>query len=135
MILWQILSGSDTRTLKSCVRKIISMWTRPAVYTLTSNRESGFGRYDVMLEPKNPDDDAVILEFKVKNKIEKSLSDTVKAAIEQIDRKNYAAVLLEKGFREEQIRKYGFAFEGKRVQIGKKTLRGEPTSESLQFMA
>ena len=89
-------------------------------YTLTSNRESGFGRYDVMLEPKNPDDDAVILEFKVKNKIEKSLSDTVKAAIEQIDRKNYAAVLLEKGFREEQIRKYGFAFEGKRVQIGKK---------------
>ena len=58
-------------------------------YTITSNRESGFGRYDVMLEPKRPEDDAMILEFKVQDaEDEKELTDTVKAALEQIDKKS-----------------------------------------------
>ena len=88
-------------------------------YVITSNRESGFGRYDVLLEPKDKADDAFILEFKVFNRRrEQTLSDTVAAALAQIEEKNYAAVLVEKGVPETKIRKYGFAFEGKHVLIG-----------------
>ena len=88
-------------------------------YELTSNRESGFGRYDVMLVPKNHEDDAVILEFKVQDMDdERELSDTVQAAIRQINKKNYAASLIQKGIPDNKIRKYGFAFQGKKVLIG-----------------
>ena len=87
-------------------------------YMITSNRESGFGRYDVMLEPKQQSDDAIILEFKVQNKRrEKELSDTVKAALQQIEEKNYAAALIGRGIERKRIRRYGFAFCGKEVLI------------------
>lgn len=89
-------------------------------YYLKSNRESGFGRYDVMLEPKNSKEcKAVILEFKVRNpRKEKSIQETVLSALKQICEKKYDADLLEKGIRKEQIYHYGFAFEGKKVLIG-----------------
>lgn len=88
-------------------------------YVLTSNRESGFGRYDVMLEPKKQQLPAIILEFKVQDQEETELADTVREALKQIEKKNYQAGLLARGIPAERIRKYGFAFCGKKVLIGK----------------
>lgn len=88
-------------------------------YRITSNRESGFGRYDIMLEPKNIDDPAIIIEFKIQDpEEEKKLSQTVEAALQQIEAKNYATELLDKGITADRIRKYGFAFCGKTVLVG-----------------
>ncbi len=122
-------------------------------YVLTSNRESGFGRYDVMLElktvrgdgvktggreatmSKEPDaiinnrskdaitnnrgKDAIIIEFKVQDSSEeKELSDTVASALAQIEEQNYEAGLIARGIPKDRIRKYGFAFCGKKVLIG-----------------
>lgn len=88
-------------------------------YELTSNRESGFGRYDVMLRPLDKNDDAIIMEFKVYDVDEEgSLEETVQAALNQIEEKGYEQTLLSQGIDKGRIRKYGFAFEGKKVLIG-----------------
>ena len=88
-------------------------------YQIRSNRESGYGRYDVMLTPVTEVDDAIVIEFKVHEPDEeKSLQDTVRTALDQIKEKNYDAELLLQGIPADRIRHYGFAFEGKKVLIG-----------------
>jgi hypothetical protein len=88
-------------------------------YVVTSNRESGFGRYDIMLTPRNDSDDAIIIEFKVHDREdEESLQKTVQAALRQIEDQRYEEALITQGISKERIRKYGFAFEGKNVLIG-----------------
>jgi hypothetical protein len=88
-------------------------------YEIKSNHESGFGRYDIMLKPKDKlYDKAYIIEFKVKKQNEKNLDDTLKNALAQIEDKQYARELVSLGIPRDNIRKYGFAFEGKKVLIG-----------------
>ena len=90
-------------------------------YIINSNRESGFGRYDIMLEPIEKTNDkypGIVIEFKVINpRKENSLEETVEAALKQIDEKNYDAELIKRGVKEENIQHYGFAFRGKEVLI------------------
>ena len=88
-------------------------------YYISSNRESGFGRYDVILEPRDKNENAYIIEFKVYDpEKEKTLEDSVKNALVQIEEKKYATELIKRGIRAENIRRYGFAFCGKKVLIG-----------------
>ena len=90
------------------------------IYEIKSNRESGYGRYDVMLVPKGDDRkyNAIILEFKVYDSYDEStLDDTAQSALRQIEEKNYDAELIARGIEKERIRHYGFAFEGKKVLI------------------
>ena len=88
-------------------------------YHITSNRESGFGRYDVMLEPLRDGNPAFVLEFKVHDpEEEETLADTVAAALRQIEEKAYDTELTARGIPRERIRHYGFAFAGKTVLIG-----------------
>jgi hypothetical protein len=89
-------------------------------YIITSNRESGLGRYDVMMEPIDKEKyDGIIIEFKVFDKRkEKNLQETVASALKQIEKLHYAQSLIDRGVKPERIRKYGFAFKGKTVEIG-----------------
>lgn len=86
-------------------------------FIITSNRESGFGRYDVILEPRDKaKDEAFILEFKIHRT--GTLEDSLKLAHEQIRTKNYATDLLNRGIPKDRIRAYGLVFDGKKVLIG-----------------
>ncbi len=87
-------------------------------YQVASNRESGFGRYDVMLCPCKIEDSAFVMEFKVHDPQEEdSMEQTAKAALKQIEEKRYDSELIARGISKERIRHYGFAFEGKKVLI------------------
>lgn len=88
-------------------------------YEVKSNRESGYGRYDIMLIPRDYNDgNAIVLEFKVLDlESEETLEDTAQSALKQIEEKNYDAELISRGISRERIRHYGFAFEGRKVLI------------------
>ncbi len=88
-------------------------------YHIMSNRESGFGRYDVVMEPLQKSLDAIVIEFKVQNLAkEEKLEQTVQNALLQIEEKKYDTELLARGIPKSKIRHYGFAFCGKKVLIG-----------------
>lgn len=88
-------------------------------YEVRSNRESGYGRYDVMLIPRQKNQLAFVLEFKVYNAQEElKLEDTVQSALLQIEEKHYDTELIERGISKSKITHYGFAFEGKKLLIG-----------------
>lgn len=85
-------------------------------YYVNSNRESGMGRYDIMLEPKDKNENSFIMEFKVlENKEEKTIEETVENAKKQIEEKGYEQNLIERGFK--NITKMVFAFKGKEVKM------------------
>lgn len=87
-------------------------------YLIEANRESGLGRYDIMMIPRKDNLDGIIIEFKVRNdKKEKDLSDTAANALLQIEEKKYEQTLIAMGINKDKIRKYGFAFEGKEVLV------------------
>ena len=93
---------------------------RSGIYMIRSNRESGFGRYDIMMVPQEREKyPAIIIEFKVCSRMRKeTLEEAVQSALDQITEKNYDAELLAQGIPADRIRHYGFAFEGKKVLIG-----------------
>lgn len=93
---------------------------RSGIYMIRSNRESGFGRYDIMMIPQERERyPAIIIEFKVCSRMKKeTLEEAVQSALKQITEKNYDAELFAQGIPAERIRHYGFAFEGKKVLIG-----------------
>ena len=85
-------------------------------YYVNSNRESGYGRYDIMLEPKDKNGNSFIMEFKVlKNGEEKTLKETIENAKRQIEEKKYEESLKERGFK--NITKMVYAFNGKEVEM------------------
>ena len=86
-------------------------------YYITSNRESGLGRYNVIIEPKNKNNRGFILEFKVA-KSEKELEKVSEEAIEQIINKKYDISLKERGIRD--ITLIGIAFFGKILKVNYK---------------
>jgi len=90
-------------------------------YLVKSNRESGWGRYDVMMEPRQPGKPAAIMEFKVFDRLddENGLEDTAENALRQIEEKKYETELLSRGIPAERILKYGFAFQGRECLIRK----------------
>ncbi|MGM0508780.1 MAG: AAA family ATPase [Fusobacteriota bacterium] len=83
-------------------------------YIIKSNRESGYGRYDVMLIPKDKNKRGIIFEFKKKRKKE-SLDEALKLALDQIEEKRYSKDLEEMGIKE--IKKIGIVFDGKTVKM------------------
>lgn len=88
-------------------------------YVISSNRESGFGRYDIIMIPRRDGLKAYVIEFKVFNeKKEKDLEETLHNALAQIEAKQYTIQLLAQGIAEDMIIKYGFAFRGKEILIG-----------------
>lgn len=89
-------------------------------FTIQSNRESGFGRYDIMLKPQDRENDyAYIIEFKVhKPRKENDLEETLANALQQIAERQYEAGLIAEGFAPERIKKYGIVFRGKECLIG-----------------
>ena len=98
---------------------------RSGFYMIRSNRESGFGRYDIMMIPQERERyPAIIIEFKVCSRMKKeTLEEAVRSALDQIEEKNYDAELLSQGISADRIRHYGFAFEGKKVLIGQDEIK------------
>ena len=87
-------------------------------YITKSNIESGLGRYDFSVEPKNKNKRAFIMEFKSTDSVEK-LEEVSKEALEQIENKKYDISLKQNGIKE--ITYIGIAFCGKQIKMSYKS--------------
>ena len=90
-------------------------------FAIESNRESGYGRYDIMLEPLDKTTDyGIVIEFKVFNpEKEKELDGTCARALKQIEEKQYVTELVKRGIPENRIGKFGIGYKGKEVLVKK----------------
>ena len=85
-------------------------------YYVNSNRESGMGRYDIMLEPQDKSKNSFIIEFKVADDMEENtIEDVIESAKKQIEERDYESNLRERGFN--NITKMVFAFKGKECKM------------------
>lgn len=88
-------------------------------FSIRSNRESGLGRYDIILRAREENCNSYIMEFKVFDRErDENMKACVARALQQIEEKQYETELVADGIARERIRKYGFAFDGKKVLIG-----------------
>ncbi|MCP4686658.1 MAG: hypothetical protein GY859_01330 [Desulfobacterales bacterium] len=83
-------------------------------YEIRSNRESGYGRYDVMMAPRKSDGLGIIMEFKKVGKTE-SAEDVLQAALDQIRENEYESELRDRKI--EKILLVAIALKGKKVNV------------------
>lgn len=83
-------------------------------YTVESNRESGYGRFDLAIFPKETDRAGVIMEFKVAAN-EGEMEEKAKEALQQIEDREYVTEFQKRGVKE--VWKYGIAFCGKKIVV------------------
>lgn len=103
---------------------LLGMFVNLSAYEVTSNRESGLGRYDILLHPKDLKNPRYIMELKVCDlDYGDSVEEILSTALAQIEKKQYAATLQQAGVTE--IVKMAITFDGKRVWIAKADPRSE----------
>ncbi|HCB92193.1 MAG TPA: hypothetical protein DEP57_00020 [Selenomonas sp.] len=112
----QIASFHDTANKESFYHGFLlglTAWFMPK-YRVKSNRESGYGRFDLGIFPNEPGQAGVVMEFKVAGS-EESMKKEADAALAQIEQMDYLAEFREQGIT--SVWKYGIAFYGKKLKI------------------
>jgi hypothetical protein len=89
------------------------LWLSPD-YQIKSNRESGYGRYDIMIIPEEPGKLGFIIEFK-KVRRNETLESAVESALKQIDDRKYETELVQRGIK--NYKKLAIVFKGKEVTV------------------
>ena len=102
---------TDERGYHNYILGIFSLFINDAKFIIRSNRESGFGRFDLMIKDKAYNK-GIIIEFKV---TKDDLEESALKALNQIEEKKYYLDLVNEGYKE--ILKYAIVFEGKQCIV------------------